>query len=134
MVIIDVTIVDVALPSMAIVRRRYLMVAMGIDGYTLTFACLLLLQGNVGDRLGANLLSYGINFVVLSSIWLRFALILGMNRIRLLQVATAALLVPYSLALSNASYSNPEEPAKAIGIWAAMVECCSGRAHFRWSS
>jgi MFS transporter, DHA2 family, methylenomycin A resistance protein len=54
MVIIDVNIVNVALPSMAKdLGGNISWLQWVVDGYTLTFACLLLSAGNLGDRLGA---------------------------------------------------------------------------------
>ena len=54
MVIIDVTIVNVALPSMAkALSGGIAWLQWVVDGYTLTFACLLLSAGSLADRLGA---------------------------------------------------------------------------------
>src|SRR5437867_4766695 len=54
MVSIDVTIVNVALPT---IQKNLIVSVSGlqwiVDGYTLTFACLLLTAGNFGDRFGA---------------------------------------------------------------------------------
>ncbi|EKD70096.1 MAG: drug:proton antiporter, partial [uncultured bacterium] len=54
MVIIDVTIVNVALPSMAKnLHGNISWLQWVVAGYTLTFACLLLSAGNLADRVGA---------------------------------------------------------------------------------
>lgn len=123
MVIIDVTIVNVALPSMqASLNTNVSGLQWIVDGYTLTFACLLLTAGNLGDRFGAKsaYLSGLLLFIAASfGCGLSNTFIL-LTLYRLLQGVGAALLVPTSLALINASYENKEDKAKAIGIWAAV--------------
>ncbi len=123
MVIIDVTIVNVALPSMArSLKGGISWLQWVVDGYTLTFACLLLSAGNLGDRVGAkSAFLSGLILFVLTSIGCGLAFnFWQLTGFRLLQGVAAALLVPTSLALINASYSDPAERAKAIGIWAAI--------------
>jgi len=54
MVIMDVTIVNVALPTMAKnLNGGIAWLQWVVDGYTLTFACLLLSAGHLADRMGA---------------------------------------------------------------------------------
>ena len=54
MVMIDVTIVNVALPVMSKnLQGNISWLSWVVDGYTLTFACFLLSAGNLGDRVGA---------------------------------------------------------------------------------
>src|SRR5580700_9240435 len=70
MVIIDVTIVNVALPSM---QKSLNTTVSGlqwiVDGYTLTFACLLLTAGNLGDRFGAkNAYLFGLMLFITASL------------------------------------------------------------------
>lgn len=123
MVIIDVTIVNVALPNMAkSLSGGVSWLQWVVDGYTLTFACLLLSAGHLADRFGAkNAFAWGLVFFVLTSIGCGMATSFGaLTFFRLLQGVAAALLVPTSLALINASYENKQDRAKAIGIWATM--------------
>lgn len=123
MVIIDVTIVNVALPSMAKnLKGGISWLQWVVDGYTLTFACLLLSAGNLGDRVGAkSIFLSGLILFILTSIGCGFAFnFWQLTGFRLLQGASAALLVPTSLSLINASYTNVTERAKAIGIWASI--------------
>ena len=123
MVIIDVTIVNVALPSMAKgLGGDVSWLQWVVDGYTLTFACLLLSAGNLGDQVGAKTaFLWGLALFVLTSIGCGLASnFLWLTVFRLLQGIAAALLVPTSLALINSSYDNKEERAKAIGIWAGI--------------
>jgi len=123
MVIIDVTIVNVALPTMA----QNLNVGISalqwvVAGYALTFACLLLSAGNIGDRLGAKTaFLWGLALFVLTSLGCAMSSVIGwLTFFRFLQGAASALLVPTSLALISASYADTEERARAIGIWAAV--------------
>ncbi|MBS0350164.1 MAG: MFS transporter [Proteobacteria bacterium] len=131
MVILDVTIVNVALPSIAYYFHTTLSGLQWIvAGYTLTFAGLLLLVGGFCDYFGAKkifkigLISFGLTSLgcALSPTiaWLIF--------FRLLQGAAGALLLPSSLALITHLYSEPDDRASAIGIWAALggVACASG--------
>src|SRR6185312_2470494 len=70
MVIIDVTIVNVALPTIQInLNASVSGLQWIVDGYTLTFACLLLSAGNLGDRFGAKTAYLcGLAIFVLSSL------------------------------------------------------------------
>lgn len=123
MVIIDVTIVNVALPSIAKSLHGGISELQWVAaGYTLPFACLLLSAGNLADRFGAKrAFLYGLGMFVVtsfgcgiaSSSWLLIVF-------RVLQGVGAALIVPTSLSLINASYKNANERAKAIGIWACI--------------
>ena len=123
MVIIDVTIVNVALPSMAKnLGGGVSWLQWVVDGYTLTFACLLLSSGSLSDRVGARpaYLS-GLVLFVLTSLACGIATnFLLLTIFRLLQGIAAALLVPTSVALINASYENKIERARAIGVWASV--------------
>lgn len=123
MVIIDVTIVNVALPSIAknlgggVSWLQWI-----VDGYTLTFACLLLSAGNLGDQVGAKIaFLWGLALFVATSLGCGLAPSFWLlTFFRLLQGIAAALLVPTSLALINASYENKQDRAKAIGIWGGI--------------
>lgn len=123
MVIMDVTIVNVALPSMAkALQGSTSWLQWVIDGYTLTFACLLLSSGNLGDRIGArSVYLAGLVLFVLTSLLCGLSSdFLQLTVFRLLQGIGAALLVPASLSLINSSYENKAERAKAIAIWGAI--------------
>ncbi len=123
MVIIDVTIVNVALPSMAkSLSGNVSWLQWVVDGYTLTFACLLLSAGNLGDRMGAKMaFQCGLILFVLTSLGCGLAnSFWSLTVFRLIQGIAGALLVPTSLALINASYDNNQERAHAIGIWASV--------------
>lgn len=123
MVIMDVTIVNVALPSMSKnLGGDISWLQWVVDGYTLTFACLLLSAGNLADRVGAKS-TYLIGLALFTITSLACGLapnFLMLTLMRFLQGIGAALLVPTSLALINASYEHKKERAYAMGIWSAI--------------
>ena len=123
MVIVDVNIVNVALPTMAkSLGGGVSWLQWVVDGYTLTFACLLLSAGNFGDRFGAKIAYlFGLVMFVITSLACGLATnFLVLTIFRLLQGAAAALLVPTSLALINSSYESKIDRARAIGVWAGL--------------
>jgi DHA2 family methylenomycin A resistance protein-like MFS transporter len=123
MVIIDVNIVNVALPTMAKnLGGGVSWLQWVVDGYTLTFACLLLSAGNLGDRLGAKTAYLsGLVIFVMTSLACGLANnFFILTLFRLLQGVSAALLVPTSLALINSSYESKTDRARAIGVWAGV--------------
>jgi DHA2 family methylenomycin A resistance protein-like MFS transporter len=124
MVIIDVMIVNVALPNMAVnLSSNMTGLQWVVDGYTLTFASLLLSAGNIGDRLGAkNAFIAGLSLFVLTSFGCGVAhSVLILTIFRLLQGIAAAFIVPTSVALINASYDNKQDRTKAFGIWGTIA-------------
>lgn len=123
MVIIDLTIVNITLPQMAkSLGGDISWLQWVVDGYTLTFACLLLSAGNLGDQFGAKTaFLWGLALFALTSIGCGLANSFWLVTVfRLLQGMAAALIVPTSLALINSTYEDKKERAKAIGIWASI--------------
>lgn len=123
MVVLDVTIINVALPTIArdlhgnIADLQWI-----VAGYALTFACLLLTAGSLGDQFGAKqTFILGLLLFVLTSLGCALAPSLAVLIVsRLLQGIGAAMLVPTSLALINGSYEDPRDRARAIGIWGGV--------------
>jgi DHA2 family methylenomycin A resistance protein-like MFS transporter len=91
-----------------------------IDGYTLTFAALLLLAGNLTDRLGAKrAVGAGIVLFLAASIGCVLAPTLGvLIAARVVQGAGAALMLPATMALIREAFPDPRGRAHALGIWA----------------
>ncbi len=123
MVIMDVTIVNVALPSIALNLHTTISgLQWVVAGYTLVFACFLLFAGHLADQIGArkNLIA-GLVFFVITSLACGLAhTIQELILFRLLQGASAAALVPSSLTLIKTLYEDKKELAKAIGIWGGV--------------
>ncbi|HEX2046818.1 MAG TPA: MFS transporter [Acidimicrobiales bacterium] len=123
MLIVDVVVVNVALPSIRsdldIADSRLQLVAVG---YTLTFGSLLILFGRMGDLFGRRrLFLAGLAVFTLASLatglaaseWLLFAS-------RAAQGVGAAMVSPTALALLMASFREGEERNRALGYWGAV--------------
>jgi DHA2 family methylenomycin A resistance protein-like MFS transporter len=124
MVIVDATIVNVALPAIGhelgggVSDLQWV-----VDAYTVVFAGLLLSGGSLGDRLGARrIFDTGLAlFTVASAVCAAAPSVAVLVGARVAQGVGAALLVPSSLALLRATYSEPRERARAIGAWGATA-------------
>lgn len=123
MVILDTTIVNVALPS---IQHELNATVTGLQwavaGYNLVFASLLLTAGALGDRVGSKrVFSWGlVLFAVASTVCGAAPTLWTLQIARVLQGAGAALLVPNSLALLNHTFSTQRERARAIGLWGSI--------------
>jgi len=123
MVIMDVTIVIVALPNIAQALHTSISgLQWIIAGYTLTFAGFLLTAGHLADSAGAKkTLMIGLLFFILTSLACSLAPSIQLLVLfRVLQGLAASTLIPCSLALIHALFDNENERAKAIGIWGGM--------------
>ncbi len=124
MVILDTTIVKVALPAL---REDFGTSVSGlqwvVDGYLLMFAALLLCGGVLADRLGARqVFQLGLGLFVLASVGCGLAPnTIGLVVARLVQGVGAALTVPASLALLRAAYPETATRARAIGMWGGIA-------------
>ena len=124
MVVLDISIVNVALPRM----KTGLDLSTGglqwvVNAYTLTFAGLLMLGGRAADLFGRRrvfLLGIGL-FTVFSLLgglaqngaWLITA--------RALQGAAGAVLAPATLSLLTTTFPGPSERRRALGAWSATA-------------
>jgi DHA2 family methylenomycin A resistance protein-like MFS transporter len=124
MVILDVTIINVAVP---VVGRDLSASLTGIqwitDGYTLVFAGLLLTGGALGDRLG-NCRIFCTGVVVFTAASAACALARNtpfLVTARLAEGLGAALIVPGSLALLQQAYQAPAARSRAFGLWGSMA-------------
>jgi MFS transporter, DHA2 family, methylenomycin A resistance protein len=121
MVILDTSVVNLALPSIAAELHVSLAGLQWIvDGYALVFASLLLGAGSLGDRLGAKPV-----FLLGLLVFTAASLLCGaaptpsaLNAARVLQGIGAALQLPTSLALLNHAVADPQRRARAISAWA----------------
>ncbi|MFJ2935422.1 MFS transporter [Streptomyces sp. NPDC087219] len=122
MLVLDVTVVNVALPALAtdldLGRTALTWV---VTAYTLCFGGLMLLGGRLSDALGARrVLLTGLALFTAASLACGLApnagVLLGG---RIAQGIGAALLSPAALALVTTVFHGPERP-KALGVWAAV--------------
>jgi EmrB/QacA subfamily drug resistance transporter len=123
MAFIDGTAVNVALPAL----QRDLGATVGdvqwvVEGYALPLAALILVGGALGDRYGRRaMFSAGVALFALASAACGLAPDIGwLIAARVMQGASAALLVPGSLAILSASFP-PESRGRAIGTWSAFT-------------
>jgi EmrB/QacA subfamily drug resistance transporter len=124
MVVLDLTVMNVALPSaqralgFTTVDRQWVVTA-----YTLAFGSLLLLGGRLADLLGRKVtfLTGLAGFAVVSAIGgasVNFAMLITA---RACQGAFAALLVPSALSLLTTTFTAPKDRGKAFGIYGAIA-------------
>jgi EmrB/QacA subfamily drug resistance transporter len=123
MVVLDATIVNIALPS----AQHALNFSDGsrqwiVTGYALAFGSLLLLGGRIGDLFGrkpvfiAGLAGFALASA-LGGAAQGFGLLVAA---RALQGAFAALLAPAALSLLTTTFTDPSERGKAFGIFGAI--------------
>lgn len=124
MVVLDATIVNIALPSaqsdlgMSDANRQWV-----ITAYTLAFGGLLLLGGRIADLVGRK------RTFIIGLIGFAAASALGgaatgpgmLFGARALQGAFAAVLAPSALSLLTTTFTDPKERGKAFGIYGALA-------------
>jgi EmrB/QacA subfamily drug resistance transporter len=122
LVVVDNTIVNVALPTL----NRHLGASISslqwiVDIYSLAFAGLLLAGGGIGDRLGRKgTMQVGLIFFGLFSVAAAAAHTTGsLITARALMGVSAAFIFPASLAILTSVFPDPSERQKALGIWGA---------------
>ncbi len=123
MAFVDGTVVNVALPALQSTLRASLAdVQWVVESYALFLAALLLVGGSLGDQYGRRkIFAAGVVLFSVASAWCGLA-----PNIRQLIVARGvqgmggALLVPGSLAVISASFSEKER-GRAIGTWSGLT-------------
>jgi EmrB/QacA subfamily drug resistance transporter len=122
MVLLDSTVVNVALPTIG----RHLNASLAelqwtVNGYTLSLAGLILLGGSLGDRVGRRrVFLIGVVWFALASALCAAAPSIGvLIGARVLQGVGGALLAPGSLAIIQASFAQSER-ARAVGAWSGF--------------
>ena len=124
MVVLDATIVNVALPSaqealaFSDENRQWIVTA-----YALAFGSLLLLGGRLGDLFGRKLVfTIGLGgFAAASAIGGAAQSFEVLVTARALQGVFGALLAPAALSLLTTTFTNPQERAKAFGAFGAIA-------------
>jgi EmrB/QacA subfamily drug resistance transporter len=124
MVVLDATIVNVALPSI----QKDLGLSEGnlqwiVNAYTLVFGGFLLLGGRAGDMLGRKRI-FLIGLVIFTGASLLDGLASSEGMLigaRALQGLGAALISPAALSIISTTFAEGAERAKALGVWAAIA-------------
>jgi EmrB/QacA subfamily drug resistance transporter len=123
MAFIDGTVVNVALPALQSALHATLAeVQWVVESYALFLAALLLIGGSLGDLYGRRkIFAVGVVVFSASSAWCGLAPNIGHLIVaRALQGIGGALLVPGSLALIGAGFSEKER-GRAIGTWSGFT-------------
>ena len=124
MVVLDATVVNVALPSiqedlgLSEANLQWI-----VNAYTLVFGGFLLLGGRAGDLLGRKrLFLFGLVVFTAASLLNGLAVNSGMLiACRALQGLGAAFISPAALAIITTTFQEGAERAKALGVWAAIA-------------
>jgi EmrB/QacA subfamily drug resistance transporter len=124
MVILDATIVNVALPSiqkdlgLSEANLQWI-----VSSYTLFFGGFLLLGGRAGDLLGRKrVFLTGLVIFTAASLANGLATTSGMLiAFRAVQGLGAALISPAALSIISTTFAEGKERAKALGVWAAIA-------------
>jgi MFS transporter, DHA2 family, methylenomycin A resistance protein len=124
MVLLDTTVVSVALPAIrADLGGGIAGLQWVVNAYTIVFAGLLLSMGAFTDKLGAKRVYIGglsifLAASAISAVVSSLGALIGLRAV--LGVGGAALM-PASLTLLAHTYPEPAERAQAVGIWAAIT-------------
>lgn len=124
MVVLDATIVNIALPSaqadlgFSDGSRQWV-----ITAYALSFGSLLLLGGRISDMFGRKwtFIAGLVGFAVVSAIGGAATSFGVLVAARALQGAFAALLAPAALSLLTTTFTEPAERGKAFGVYGAIA-------------
>jgi EmrB/QacA subfamily drug resistance transporter len=124
MVVLDATIVNIALPSaqrelgFSDDARQWI-----ITAYALAFGSLLLLGGRLGDLFGRKWAFIGglLGFATASAVGGAAGSFEVLVAARVAQGAFGALLAPAALALLSTTFTDPDERGKAFGVYSAVA-------------
>src|SRR5215469_7219296 len=124
MVGLDVTVVNVALPSIqhdlhASVSGLQWVIA----SYSLVVASLLILSGSTGDRVGRRrVFQVGLALFTLGSLLCSLAPSLETLVVfRMVQAVGGSMLNPVAMSIITNTFTEPSERARAIGIWGGVI-------------
>ncbi|RJQ80567.1 DHA2 family efflux MFS transporter permease subunit [Pseudonocardiaceae bacterium YIM PH 21723] len=122
-VVMDISIVNVALPSM---RTDLGATVTGlqwvIDAYTLVLAGFLVLAGSTADRVGRRrVFQIGLTIFGIGSLLCGLAPTIGLLiAARVVQAVGGTMLNPVAMGIVATTFTDPRERAKAIGVFASM--------------
>jgi len=123
-VVMDISIVNVALPAL----RRDLDASLSelawtVDAYTLVLSAFLVLAGSTADRVGRRrVFRVGLAVFGLGSLLCAIAPTIGfLIAARALQAVGGTMLNPVAMAIVAATFPEPAERARAIGVFGSMA-------------
>jgi EmrB/QacA subfamily drug resistance transporter len=124
MIVLDVTIVNIALPSaqkalgFSIVDRQWVVTA-----YALAFGSLLLFGGRLADLVGRKVVFVTglVGFAVVSAVGGASTSFGMLVTARACQGVFAALMAPAALSLLTTTFTDPKERGRAFGVFGAIV-------------
>jgi EmrB/QacA subfamily drug resistance transporter len=124
MVVLDATVVNIALPSaqralgFSTVDRQWVVTA-----YALAFGSLLLFGGRLGDLIGRKItfLAGALGFAAASAVGGASTSFGMLVAARTVQGAFGALLAPAALSILSTTFTHPTERGKAFGVYGAIV-------------
>jgi EmrB/QacA subfamily drug resistance transporter len=120
---IDVTIVNVALPSIQHdLHASVSGLQWTVDAYTIVVASFLMLSGSTGDRIGRRrTFQVGLGLFTLGSLACSLAPGLGWLVIfRMIQALGGSMLNPVAMSIVTNTFTDRAERARAIGLWGAV--------------
>ncbi len=121
---IDVTIVNVALPSIqGALHASVSGLQWTADAYTVVIACLLMLSGSLADRFGRRrVFQIGLVAFSLGSLLCSLAPSLGwLIAFRGLQAIGGSMLNPVAMSIIVNTFTDRADRAKAIGVWGSVA-------------
>lgn len=123
LVVLDATIVSVALPPIAdALGFGAASVGWVVNAYTLAFAGFLLLGGRLADLIGTRAVFLtGLGVFTAASLWCGLATDAAQLVIaRAVQGVGGALLMPTTLTIVHLAYAEPARRARALGLWSMV--------------
>ncbi len=124
LVVLDATIVSVALPPIAAALGFTTTTSVGwvVNAYTLAFAGFLLLGGRLADLVGTRAVFLtGLGVFTAASLWCGLATApWHLVTARAVQGLGGALLMPTTLTIVHLAYAEPAQLARALGLWSMV--------------
>jgi EmrB/QacA subfamily drug resistance transporter len=120
---LDITVVNVALPSMG--RDLHASISglqWTVAAYTVVMASLLMFSGSTADRLGRKrIFVVGLTVFSVASLLCSLAPSVGLLVVfRVLQAVGASMMNPVAMSIITNTFTDPRERAHAVGIWGAV--------------
>ena len=120
---LDITIVNVALPSLG--RELHAGISglqWTVDAYTVVMASLLMFSGSMADRFGRKrTFVAGLTVFSAASLLCSLAPSVGLLvAFRVLQAVGASMMNPVAMSIITNTFTDPRERAQAVGVWGAV--------------